>query len=75
MKSRQTLYTAFVMLRLFLFVTALGWAATACSPMAEQPEINKGYKTNIRVPDGEELTDEDRDFVEAQEIEYEDATQ
>ncbi len=46
-------------------------AATGCKKVSEEPEINLGYKTNIRVPDAEPMTPEDSAVVAAQKAEHE----
>ena len=43
----------------------------SCKHVEEEPEINLGYKKNIRVPDAEPMTAEDSVFVAAQKAEYE----
>lgn len=53
-----------------LGMAALLWLAAACENVSETPEVNKGYATNIRMPEPDVLTDADRAFMEAQEAEY-----
>lgn len=43
----------------------------SCEHVEEEVEINQGYKTHVRVPDPEPLTDEDLAVLEAQRAEYE----
>ncbi len=64
----------YYMLRVVVAVMAFSAIAVGCESLDETPEINKGYKSNIRIPDGEPLTDEDRDYIDELEMEYEDAT-
>lgn len=51
-------------------------AATFCSScdnnLDEEPPVNAGYKTNVRIPDPEELTEEDQALIAAQQKEYDD---
>ncbi len=64
----------YIILRVVVAVLSFSAIAVGCESLDETPEINKGYKTNIRIPDGEPLTDEDRDYIDEMEMEYENAT-
>ncbi len=44
---------------------------SACKDVSEEPELNRGYDSNFRVPDPEPMTAEDSAFVAAQQAEYE----
>ena len=46
----------------------------SCRQADELPPLNEGYATTIILPDGVNLTDEERDYIEALEKEYEKAT-
>lgn len=51
-----------------LFVIA---ACCSCDEkLNEEPPVNAGYKTSIRVPDPEPLTPEDQALIDAQQKEY-----
>ena len=56
---------------LAITVISLTMAFTACEHLDETPEVNTGYKTNIKLPDPSYLTDEDRAVIAVQEEEYE----
>lgn len=56
---------------LSITVISLTMALAACEHPDETPEVNTGYKTNIKLPDPSYLTDEDRAVIAAQEEEYE----
>lgn len=49
-------------------------AATICSScgnkLDEEPPVNAGYKTSVRMPDPEELTPEDQALIDALQKEY-----
>ncbi len=60
-------------LRYSLWISALACVITlssSCEHVDDTPEINLGYRTTVRLPDPEFLTDEDREIIEAMEIEY-----
>lgn len=42
----------------------------SCENLDEEPPVNAGYKLNIRVPDPEQLTEEDQALIDAQQKEY-----
>ena len=44
-------------------------AFTSCDNLKEEPEVNHGYKTTLRMPDPEDLTEED--LAEIQELQNE----
>ena len=51
----------------------LAIAATAivsCAHFDEEPPVNKGYKSTIRVPDAEELKQDDLDLINKQQEDY-----
>ncbi len=70
--NEETMKRYYAFVRLFLFALGFAVSLVSCDNLSETPEINRGYKSSIRVPEGEPLTDEDRDFIDAQEMEYED---
>lgn len=55
-------------------ITVALFAATICSScgskLDEEPPVNAGYKSNIRIPDPEDLTEEDQALIAAQQKEY-----
>lgn len=55
-------------LLLLLPLVAAGFVS--CERIAEEPPVNQGYKTQIRMPDAEELTPADSAFIQAQQEEY-----
>lgn len=63
MNMKQTLY-------IIMAALAFVWV-TACKDVSEEPELNRGYDSNFRVPDPEPMTAEDSAFVAAQQAEYE----
>lgn len=56
---------------LAITVISLTMTFTACEHPDETPEVNTGYKTNVKLPDPSYLTDEDRAVIATQEEEYE----
>lgn len=50
---------------------ALSSVMAACKHIDEEPQLNQGYDTSIRMPDAEEMTAEDSAVVAAQKAEYE----
>lgn len=65
----------FAFSRLLLLAAGFALSLVSCENLDETPAINKGYNSNVRIPEGEPLTDEDRDFIDEQEMEYEDNVQ
>lgn len=61
------------MKRIFLIATVFV-ALCSCRKADELPPLNEGYATTIVLPDGVNLTDEERDYLEDLEEEYEKAT-
>ena len=57
----------FCLLLAVLFAICL----TACKDVSDEPELDRGYDSNFRVPDPEPMTAEDSAFVAAQQAEYE----
>ena len=55
---------------LLLSASILLLTTISCSKTNEEPEVNHGYKTTIRVPDPEPLSPEDSALVAAQQKEY-----
>lgn len=51
-----------------LFATVI--CSSCGEKLDEEPPVNAGYKTNIRVPDPEPLTAEDQALIDAQQKEY-----
>ena len=49
-------------------------ALSSCRKADELPPLTDGYATDFILPDPENLTQEDRDFLEDLEEEYENAT-
>lgn len=49
-------------------------ALCSCRKADELPPLNEGYATTIVLPDGVNLTNEERDYLEDLEEEYEEAT-
>ena len=53
------------------FVCCLGLTVcTSCEDTDKEPPVNAGYKTNIRMPDAEDLSTEDLELIERQQAEY-----
>jgi len=48
-------------------------SATSCNQPNELPPLNEGYATTVIVPDPEELTSEDREYIEEVQNEYDEA--
>ena len=46
----------------------------SCRKADELPPLNEGYATKFILPDGVNLTSEERDYLEALDQEYQDAT-
>ena len=42
----------------------------SCEKIEEEPAINLGYESNVRVPDAEELATEDIDSIQSLKDEY-----
>ena len=61
------------MKRIFLIATVFV-ALCSCRKADELPPLNEGYATTIVLPDGVNLPDEERDYLEDLEEEYEKAT-
>ncbi len=53
-----------------IILLAATWI-TGCKHVDEEPQINLGYKKNIRVPDAEPMTADDSAVVAAQKAEFE----
>lgn len=62
MNMKRTIY-------IFVAMMTLVWAAS-CKNVSDEPELNRGYDTNYRVPDPEPMTAEDSAIVAAQQLEY-----
>ncbi|MCR5779156.1 MAG: hypothetical protein K6G70_01220 [Bacteroidaceae bacterium] len=45
-------------------------AITSCEKIEEEPTVNLGYESDVRVPDSEELTTEDLDSIQKLKDEY-----
>lgn len=45
-------------------------SGSSCSQPSELPPLNEGYATEYIIPDPEQLTDEDRDYIEQVQDEY-----
>ena len=46
-------------------------AFVSCNQPSELPPLNSGYATTIIMPDPQDLTDEDMEYIEAVRAEYE----
>lgn len=53
-----------------LAAACLAASLCACEHTESEPPVNQGYKTNIRVPDPEPLSDEDQQLIDRQQAEY-----
>lgn len=67
MKNKGT----FRLIQAFLVCCGTATALTSCKHVDEEPALNLGYETNIRVPDAENMTAADSAYVTAQQAEYE----
>lgn len=57
----------------FFYLTTLAFVCSlvlSCEKIEEEPEINLGYESDVRVADPEELTDADKAAIQAQKDEY-----
>ena len=61
------------MKKILLITIALS-SVFSCRKADELPPLNEGYATTIVLPDGVNLTNEERDYLEDLEEEYEEAT-
>ena len=43
---------------------------TSCEDTEKEPPVNAGYRTNIRMPDAEDLSTEDLELIDRQKAEY-----
>lgn len=60
------------MKKILLIITAI-LGLCSCRRASELPPIHDGYATTFILPDPVDLTSEDRDFIKAQQEEYNDA--
>ena len=60
------------MKKILLIITAI-LGLCSCRRASELPPIHDGYATTFILPDPVDLTSEDRDFIKAQQDEYNDA--
>lgn len=58
-----------------IIVIAIAFIAVySCRKADELPPLNEGYATTIVLPDGVNLTGEERDYLEELDREYEEST-
>ena len=62
------------MKKILIFLFAV-MSICSCRQANELPPLTEGYSSEIIVPDPENLTQADRDYLEALEKEYEQATE
>ena len=58
----------------FIFAAAISLCLCSCGQPNELPPLNDGYATEFVLPDPVALTQEERDYIDAMEKEYEEAT-
>ena len=58
----------------FIFAVAICLCLCSCSQPNELPPLNAGYATEFILPDPVALTQEERDYIDALEKEFEEAT-
>ena len=61
------------MKRILLIIIAI-MAIFSCRKADELPPLTDGYASDVIIPDPENLTQEERDFIEELEKEYENST-
>ena len=61
------------MRRNIIFIAIAFVAVCSCRKADELPPLNEGYATTIVLPDGVNLTKEERDYLEELDREYEES--
>ena len=59
---------------LFASIIVMGLSICSCRKADELPPLNEGYATKFILPDGVNLTSEERDYLEALDQEYQNST-
>ena len=59
---------------LFVSIIVMGLSICSCRKADELPPLNEGYATKFILPDGVNLTSEERDYLEALDQEYQNST-
>ena len=59
---------------LFASIIVIALSICSCRKADELPPLNEGYATKFILPDGVNLTSEERDYLEELDQEYQDAT-